>query len=78
MKIPSNILADITSDVSNLLADAAEAHMETGRRATVTLKLTMRSNATASGSTLSRRTGSSASTCRTPTRWQSCPTPLIP
>lgn len=41
MKIPSNILSDITADVSNLLVDAAEAHMETGRRATVTLKLTI-------------------------------------
>lgn len=41
MKIPANILSDINADVSNLLADAAKAHMETGRRATVTLKLTI-------------------------------------
>lgn len=41
MNIPTNVLTDINADVRNLLAEAAAAHMETGRRATVTLKLTI-------------------------------------
>lgn len=41
MKIPSTILSDINADVRTLLEAAAVAHMETGRRATVTLKLTI-------------------------------------
>lgn len=41
MKIPTNILTDINADVRDLLAEAAKAHVETGRKATVTLRLTL-------------------------------------
>jgi hypothetical protein len=44
MNIPSTILDDIALDVRKLLTEAAIAHMDTGRRATVTLKLTVRRN----------------------------------
>lgn len=41
MNISSTILDDINADVRTMLADAALAHVETGRKATVTLKLTI-------------------------------------
>lgn len=41
MIIHPTILDDITADVRHFLADAAAAHIDTGRRATVTLKLTI-------------------------------------
>jgi hypothetical protein len=41
MIIHPDILNDINSDVRSMLALAAEAHVETDRRATVTLKLTI-------------------------------------
>jgi hypothetical protein len=41
MNIKSTILDDIILDVRNMLADASVAHVETGRRATVTLRLTV-------------------------------------
>lgn len=44
MHIHSNVLDDINLDVRKMLEDAAAAHIETGRRATVTLKLTIRKN----------------------------------
>ncbi len=44
MNIHPNVLDDINLDVRKMLADAAIAHVETGRRAAVTLKLTIRKN----------------------------------
>lgn len=41
MNINPTILDDINADVRLLLAEAALAHVETGRRAAVTLKLTI-------------------------------------
>ena len=41
MNINPTILDDINIDARRLLADAALAHMETNRRATVTIKLTI-------------------------------------
>lgn len=42
MNISDTILNDITIDLRRLLSEVAEAHMETGRRGTVALKLTVR------------------------------------
>lgn len=44
MNIHPTVLDDINLAVRKLLTDAALAHVETGRRATVTLKLTIRKN----------------------------------
>jgi hypothetical protein len=41
VNINPDILNDINADVRSMLALAAEAHVETDRRATVTLKLTI-------------------------------------
>jgi hypothetical protein len=41
MIIHPTILNDINTDVRQMLADAAAAHVETGRKSTVTLKLTI-------------------------------------
>ena len=41
MIINPTILTDITAELGAMLADAAAAHVETDRRATVSLKLTI-------------------------------------
>ena len=41
MNIHPTILDDINLDIRRLLSEAAESHMTTNRRATVTLKLTI-------------------------------------
>ena len=48
MIINPTILTDINAEVAQMLATAATAHVDTGRRATVTLRLTVsRDNKTA-------------------------------
>lgn len=44
MNIPSTILDDINLDLRKLLGEAAIAHMDTGRRATVRLALTVKAD----------------------------------
>lgn len=41
MNIPPTILDDVNAQLRELLADSASAHVDTGRRATVTMRITV-------------------------------------